>query len=624
LKASRRLVVPLWCALPVALAAVHFRALDEVLPNDNRVPGGSVEAAVVTLDLIARPAAWKPDLDVDSNVTVFAFAERGGAPRIPGPLLRAAEGTRVRVSVTNATGLPDLVVHGLRAGTAVDDTIHVRRGERRAVEFTAGAPGTYLYWGTTTGMAVGQRGGRDAQLTGAVVIDPRGAAPDPDERIFVMTVIDIVPDTTKPPPHEDIWELAINGRAWPYTERLEYPVGSVVRWRFVNGSYLPHPMHLHGFHFRVTAKGNGSRDTTYAADHVRDVVTEFMRPGSTFAMEWTPTRAGNWLFHCHMAPHITPYPVRPDSSRHHDVHDVARHPVQGMAGLVLGIHSFDASPGAQTSSRVEPARHLRLLVQQAPPAAQPDLRASGYVLQHGAEPRADSVMTPGPPLLLTRGETTAITVVNRSDEMTTVHWHGMELESVFDGVAGWSGAGSNLAPFIVPGDSFTVSFTPPRAGTFIYHTHMDEGTQLITGSYGPLIVLEPGAAFDPATDLTFMIGRAVTGGRNDRAINGHAEPPVLTLRAGTTYRLRIINILPAAPVAVKLATPDHALAWIPVSKDGADLPAALRVLQPSEIRALGVGETYDFLFTPDRAMELTLLFSNDVERFTVTQRFTVR
>jgi FtsP/CotA-like multicopper oxidase with cupredoxin domain len=32
-------------------------------------------------------------------------------------------------------------------------------------------------------------------------------------------------------------------------------VGDTIRWRWVNGSYLPHRMHLHGFHFRVTAIG---------------------------------------------------------------------------------------------------------------------------------------------------------------------------------------------------------------------------------------------------------------------------------------------------------------------------------------------------------------------------------
>src|SRR5690606_2697014 len=133
-----------------------------------------------------------------------------------------------------------------------------------------------------------------------------------------------------PPPHEDIWDLAINGRGWPHSERLSYPVGDTIRWRWLNGSYLPHPMHLHGFHYRVLAKGDGQRDRTYPADEVRAVVTEFMLPGSTFAMDWVPTRAGNWLFHCHMAPHISPYPERPDSARAHDEHDVAQHARYGM------------------------------------------------------------------------------------------------------------------------------------------------------------------------------------------------------------------------------------------------------------------------------------------------------
>jgi FtsP/CotA-like multicopper oxidase with cupredoxin domain len=52
---------------------------------------------------------------------------------------------------------------------------------------------------------------------------------------------------------------------------------------------------------------------------------------------------------------------------------------------------------------------------------------------------------PGTPLVLVRGETAAITVINRLPEATTVHWHGMELESVYDGVAGWSRTGDHTA-----------------------------------------------------------------------------------------------------------------------------------------------------------------------------------
>lgn len=606
--------------------------LARVQPNDNRAAGGRMMGGVRELHLVAGLAAWRPDLDVDSAVTVQAFSEADGVPRIPGPLLRATEGTQIRMVVTNDVADSVLVVYGLRAGTLADDTIHVAPATSREVRYSAGAPGTYMYWGTTSGSEeVAARTGRDAQLTGAIIIDAAGAVPDPGERIFVMTVIDIFPDTTKPPPHEDIWELAINGLSWPHTERLEYGVDETVRWRWLNGSHLPHPMHLHGFHFRVVAKGSGVEDVRIAATDVRDVVTEFMVPGSTFAMEWTPTRSGNWLFHCHMAPHISPFPARPDSMRSHDVHDVAQHALQGMAGLVLGIRtvartaSGDSAPGSiaapapgavaapgsvaapAAGSVVAPKRRLRLFVQQAPPAAAPDLRAFGYALQQDAEPRPDSVSVPGTPIVLTRGETTGITVINRSEEQTTVHWHGMELESLFDGVAGWSGADSNLAPLIAPGDSFMVSFTPPRAGTYIYHTHMDEGTQLANGSYGALIVLEPGERYDPETDLLFIAGRAVDNGINRQAINGRHEPPPLTLRAGTRYRLRIINILPAAPVEVELIAEGRSPAWRPISKDGADLPPSQRVEGPARIQRMGVGESYDFEWTPTGSFDAYLV-----------------
>ena len=45
---------------------------------------------------------------------------------------------------------------------------------------------------------------------------------------------------------------------------------------------------------------------------------------------------------------------------------------------------------------------------------------------------------------------------------------------------------------IAPGDSFTAEFTPPRPGTFIYHSHAHELVQIQGGLYGALIVVEPG------------------------------------------------------------------------------------------------------------------------------------
>ena len=50
---------------------------------------------------------------------------------------------------------------------------------------------------------------------------------------------------------------AINGKSWPYTERLNYNVGESVHWHVINASDLSHPMHLHGFHFALDAEGDG-------------------------------------------------------------------------------------------------------------------------------------------------------------------------------------------------------------------------------------------------------------------------------------------------------------------------------------------------------------------------------
>ena len=69
-------------------------------------------------------------------------------------------------------------------------------------------------------------------------------------------------------------------------------------------------------------------------------------------------------------------------------------------------------------------------------------------------PRLDPGPVPGPVIVLHRGEPAEITVVNRMAEPTAIHWHGIEIESYFDGVPGFGGVGSNISPPVAPGQSF--------------------------------------------------------------------------------------------------------------------------------------------------------------------------
>jgi FtsP/CotA-like multicopper oxidase with cupredoxin domain len=608
---SQKFLALLW-AMGVSSLPGCARGPALVVANDNRVAAGIVTNSVREIRLEAQVARWLPDDGADSTLTVQAFAERDGTPRVPGPLVRVNQGDSVHVTVVNT--VPDSALL-LRGFGATHDSIVVPSGGTREFAFRASTPGTFLYWGTTTGKTFYDRMGLESQLTGAFIVDPIGVKPDTAERIFVITTTDMLPDSTLPEAKRyDVFDQAINGKSWPYTEQLKYSVGDTVRWRWINGGYLGHPMHLHGFHFRRTAKGNGVTETMDSVPQYE--VTELMRIRGTFRMEFVPTRAGNWLFHCHMRAHVVPFPDRPDSLRAHSMHDAAEHARTSMSGLVMGItvRERDGTVSSAIDTTV-PAVRYRLFVQEgfqmnpADSLKRPKYPARGFVLQKGVVPRKDSVEIPGAPLILTRGERVGVTVVNNLPEPTTVHWHGMELESFYDGVGGWSGADARRTPLVAPGDSFVVTFTPPRAGTYIYHTHMDEAHQLQNGLFGPMIVMEPGERFDPAKEFIITLGNKQNDGNEMPLINGRREweKPVRELRVGQTYRVRLINILATVPLEVSLrtATDTALLNWRAHAKDGADLPAAKRVEGPS-LLTMGVGETYDFLFTPKRAGDLIL------------------
>lgn len=264
-----------------------------------------------------------------------------------------------------------------------------------------------------------------------------------------------------------------------------------------------------------------------------------------------------------------------------------------MAGLVVGMR-VRARPGDVEIARAG-AQQRRLFVQEdARRGVSP--RTMGYVLQRdGRVPAADSVEIPGTLLVFERGVPADVTVINRLDEPAAIHWHGLELESWSDGVAGWSGFDTLVAPAIAAGDSFVARLTVPRAGTFIYHTHMNDIEQLTSGLYGAIVVLEPGKRFDPARDhlqLMSWDGDAVRG-RAQVLINGDSVPAEISMRAGETHRLRFVNIAPAGVIRLDLKRDSTLVEWRRLALDGADLPPALAVAAPATHR-LAVGQTADF------------------------------
>ncbi len=574
-------------------------ALPQIAINDNRRAAGSLDGSLLRMDLTVGRAKWFPEADDGPSVDALAFGEAGKALSIPGPMIRVAAGTRVRVTLSNPLG-DTLTVHGLYVRPGVARPVVVAPGARQQVEFAA-PPGTYFYWGTTRRSTLEDRHADESQLSGAIVVDAPGE--HRRDRVFIIGVRTQPRDSSAAGVVPEHVAMVINGKSWPYTERLNLVQGDSVFWRVLNPARPTHPMHLHGFYFRVDSRGSWMADTVFTPEQRRLAATELMYRGSTFTMAFVPTEPGNWVFHCHFAFHVSPERSLSTLGRATKPHDHTSR--DHMSGLVLGVHV--APKGPQRANRAIP-REFRLFVNSAARKFRENPGHSFVLQDYATEPRADSLRFPSSPLFLTKGERVRIRVSNRLPVPTAIHWHGIELESFPDGVPDWSGTTQRLFTNVPANGSFDAVFTPPRAGTFIYHSHLNEQRQIVSGLFGSLIVLEPGQKFDPEHDRIFLVGAAgpIHEDENDMGtVNGEREPGPVDLVAGRTYRLRMININPEWRVQFSIVSDTSVAMWRPVAKDGADLPKSQRTLQPAFLLT-GPGETADFEFTPASVGELQL------------------
>lgn len=160
---------------------------------------------------------------------------------------------------------------------------------------------------------------------------------------------------------------------------------------------------------------------------------------------------------------------------------------------------------------------------------------------------------PGKPLRVVHGESLSIKLTNRLDVPTSVHWHGIRLPNAMDGVAGLT------QPAVEPGESFEYTFTPPDAGTYWYHSHVNAYEQVGRGLYGPLIIEEKNPP-QVDRDLVWMIDDwrlrddasiiEDFGSGHDKShagrignvptVNGRFRD-VVPVRSGERVRLRLIN-----------------------------------------------------------------------------------
>jgi len=168
----------------------------------------------------------------------------------------------------------------------------------------------------------------------------------------------------------------------------------------------------------------------------------------------------------HMSPSKSLHPPDAKPEANAPAHDYSA----GMGGLILGITVRPGTSAATVSASTVAPHKLQLVLSDN------SEKIPSYKLEV-TDPTAPPPSTGkknasllGPPIVLVRGEPAEIEVKNQSSHPTAIHWHGMELDSYYDGVAGWTGSGQQISPPINPGDSFVAHMTPPR-GWYFYLSH---------------------------------------------------------------------------------------------------------------------------------------------------------
>ena len=211
--------------------------------------------------------------------------------------------------------------------------------------------------------------------------------------------------------------------------------------------------------------------------------------------------------------------------------------------------------------------------------------------------------SPGPTIEVVEGDRVRVFVTNKLPEHTTIHWHGQRLPNGMDGVGGLT------QPQIPVGKTFVYEFVARRPGTFMYHPHADEMTQMAMGMMGfwvthpkaphPLISevdrdfcfllnaydIEPGASTPKVnTMLDFNLWTW-----NSRAFPGIDS---LNVRLGDRVRLRVGNLtMTNHPIHL------HGHEFEITGSDGGPWPLAVRC--PEVTVDVAVGQMRQLEFVAD-------------------------
>ena len=252
---------------------------------------------VKVFHLIAEPVKR----EFAPGMTVNCWGYNG---QTPGPTIEAVEGDRVRILVTNKLAEHTTIHwHGVLLPNGMDgvgglNQPQIKPGETYVYEFTLRQHGTQMYHPHADEMVQITMG-----MMGFFIIHPRGPEQPRIDRDFCIFLGEwfIEPGTATPNPNimTDFNLFTFNSRVFPGTEPLVVKLGDRVRIRIANVSMDSHPIHLHGYNFKITGTDGGKIPPTAQWPET----TVNVPPGTTRDFEFIADAPGDWAFHCHKSHH---------------------------------------------------------------------------------------------------------------------------------------------------------------------------------------------------------------------------------------------------------------------------------------------------------------------------------
>src|ERR1700758_2983507 len=208
----------------------------------------------------------------------------------------------------------------------------------------------------------------------------------------------------------------------------------------------------------------------------------------------------------------------------------------------------------------------------------------------------------GPTIEAVEGDPVRIYVTNKLPENTSIRGHGLLVPSGMDGVGGLS------QKTIEPGETYKYEFKLRQHGTYMYHSHSDDMTQIALGMMG-MFVIHPRRPNGPRPDRDFVLmsseWRIDVGTRRPNPIemtdfnvltfNARAFPGTAPLVAkyGDRVRIRFGNLSPMEHHPIHL----HGYTWKITEMDGSQIPESAQ--QAANTVLVAVGQTRAVEFVAD-------------------------